>query len=260
MTLSTTSARARSCGSGHRGFTLLELLVGLTLLSVLALVLYSAFWLGMRSWQAAAAHHEDTENMRVAVDFLHNYLSNACPLLRREDAEQRLQFEGEPQRVLFVTDMPAHLGIAGLYEVVLELIEKGDDRELIATRTLLHPDLAPSETETAQFSQRAVLARGLKEARFAYFGEPPTHGSSPSKTPDEWQDQWIDAERLPTLVSLEVTPRLAKPWPRLVLRLHVDGVHRDTSAAASLDSLESEAATRPDSFFSNSQPAQRSQE
>ena len=223
----------------HRGFTLVELLVGLTLLAVMALVLYSAFWLGMRSWSAAAAHYEETEEIRLAVAFLRGYVSKAYPLLRREETEQRLQFEGDEHRLRFVTDMAPHLGIAGLYTVVVELVESAGERELIATRSLLYPDLEPSGTEAAQFTQRAVLARRLGEARFAYFGTPATGDSSQSDDSDQWQDQWSDAQRLPKLVSLEVTPKVGAPWPRLVLRLHVDGIRRDAAAPARHESLES---------------------
>jgi general secretion pathway protein J len=241
---------ARACRHQQKGFTLVELLVGLTLLGVMALILYSAFWLGIRSWQAAAARHEDTEDMRLTVDFLHNYLSKAYPLLRQEDTEQRLQFEGDEHQLRFVTDMASHLGTAGLYGIVLELIENGEERELIATRTLLHPDLDPAQIEAARFTQRAVLARKLDEARFAYFGTPPANDVSHSETPDQWQDQWTDTQRLPTLVSLEVTPTGGESWPRLVFRLHIDGMRRDASSALQHERLELGYPVERGDFFS----------
>jgi general secretion pathway protein J len=234
----------------QQGFTLVELLVGLTLLSVMALVLYSAFWLGMRSWQTATARHEDTEDMRLAADFFHAYLSKAYPLMRREDTEQRLQFEGNTHRLRFVTEMASHLGIAGLYMIVLELIEDGENRQLIATRTLFHSDLEPLQTEAGQFTQRAVLARNLSAAHFTYFGPLPASGFSQPEAPDQWQDQWTDAQRLPTLVGLEVTPNAGAPWPKLVFRLRVDGLRHDLSAKAQDRRPQWGPATQPGNFFS----------
>lgn len=248
---------AGACRRGQKGFTLVELLVGLTLLGILALVLYSGFWLGMRSWQAAGARHEGTEDIRLAVDFLHNYLTKAYPLLRQEDNEQRLQFEGDEHRLRFVTDMASHLGIAGLYTIVLELIDNGEERELIATRTLLHPDLVAEDPEAAGFTQRAVLARRLDEARFAYFGTPPASDFSPSEAVAQWQDQWTDAQRLPALVSLEISPVGGEPWPRLVLRLRVDGVRRDASIPARHDDSEPGSPMERGNFFSPSVAADR---
>lgn len=204
----------------------------------MSLVLYSGFWLGLRSWHAAAARHEDTEDIRLAVDFLQRYLSKAYPLLRREDTGQRLQFEGDEQRLRFVTDMAPHLGIGGLYTVVLELVENGDEHELAATRTLLHPDLDPSEAESGRFKQRAVLARELDKVRFAYFGTPGNSNSSGDKAADQWQDEWTDAQRLPVLVSIEVTPRVGAPWPTVVLPLRIDTVRHDTITTVRQDGLQ----------------------
>lgn len=261
MTVTAADVSTWSWRSGNQGFTLLELLVGLTLLTILALVLYSAFWLGMRSWQAAAARHQETEDLRVVVNFLQSYLSKAYPLLRREDNKQRLQFEGDEHRLRFVTDMAPHLGIAGLYTVVLELVENRGGHELIATRTLLHPDLDPPAIEAGRFTQRAVLARELGEARFAYFGTPAGSGSSPHQRPGQWHDQWAgDAQQLPTMVSLAVTPKAAKPWPPLVLRLRIDGTRRDKSTPASEESFQSESSAGRSNFLSTSMAEELSAE
>ncbi|MGF1614998.1 MAG: prepilin-type N-terminal cleavage/methylation domain-containing protein [Gammaproteobacteria bacterium] len=219
----------------HRGFTLVELLVGLTLLAVITLVLYSAFWLSLRSWEAAATHREQAEDMRLAVGFLQRYLSKAYPLLLREDTAHRLQFEGTERRLRFVTDMAPHLGTGGLHAFVVEFTENSDGGSLVVTRTLLHPDLDPMEA--AQFTQRAVLARRIGEARFAYFGALSDDRAAQGDLPERWHAHWTDARRLPKLVSLAVTPDAAQPWPELVVALHIDEVRRDASSARSPDRL-----------------------
>lgn len=219
------------------GFTLLELLVGLALLSLLTMTLYAGVRLGMRSWEAGEVRSEKSEEMRLVEGFLRRYLSGAYPLFLQEDNALRLQFEGSEQRLRFVAVMPAHLGVGGLYALTVELIGSDERARLVVTRTLAHPDVDPSAEAVTWVSHKAVLIDRLRSAQFAYFGlEQRASGREPD-TP-QWYDVWENTKLLPSLVRLQVIGEDGEPWPAIVVRLYLDeavvlggALHRSVSSA-----------------------------
>jgi general secretion pathway protein J len=66
-------------GSGRfGGFTLVEVLVALTLLSIVAVALFAAVRSGMRVTQAAEARAEQNQEMRVVSELLSRTLTGSC--------------------------------------------------------------------------------------------------------------------------------------------------------------------------------------
>mgnify|MGYP000517628363 CR=1 FL=1 len=60
-----------------RGFTLLEMLIALTLMGLLFTALFSAFYTLSRSWDAADSRISQTEDRRLIAEFLRRQLSQA---------------------------------------------------------------------------------------------------------------------------------------------------------------------------------------
>ena len=96
-----------------RGFTLLELLVAITLLGVLMAALFGALRLGARVWETGEARLDDSARVQVVQDFLRRRLGQTMPLTEVTDdphAAGELLFAGEPDRLRFVGLLPEHLG------------------------------------------------------------------------------------------------------------------------------------------------------
>ncbi len=53
---------------GADGYTLIELLLSLTIVGLLAASVYACFFCGIRSWQLGAARMEHQQNSRIAMD------------------------------------------------------------------------------------------------------------------------------------------------------------------------------------------------
>lgn len=204
----------------HGGFTLLELLISLTLISLTMVILYSGFWLGMRTWDAGETSTQQSEQMRLVANTLKHYLSQALPLMVRENRGWRLQFEGTEHTLRFISPMSPYLGTGGLYELALEVIEDRGKSQLKLTRTLLHPDRDP-DLESNEPAQ-AVLVDDLADVRFSYLGRQQAFFGN-RQTVQEWQDEWQDATRIPLLVRLELTTKKEQPWPPLIVAPQVDG-------------------------------------
>jgi len=102
------------------GMTLVELLVGLVLLSFLALMLTGSLRFSIRAWERTEVHMEASARIRLAQNLIRNYLSAARPVggrrrtRRTKTADRAPFFAGGPDQVEFVAPLPAHLGAGGL--------------------------------------------------------------------------------------------------------------------------------------------------
>jgi general secretion pathway protein J len=192
-----------------RGFTLLELLVTLTLLSMLALMLMGGLRLGGRVWERTTAEDQRTEDVRIAADFLRASVAEAYPLLDRSDATHpKLSFGGEPKALHYLAPMPLVLDAAGMARIDLHLERgtAGTGRLFIdLRRELAIADAAPLSS--------TLLLDQVQDLDIAYFG-----AAERGKAP-EWQDHWESAVALPELVRVRIAfpPGDKRIWPDLLI-------------------------------------------
>ena len=197
----------------HRGFTLIEVLLATALLvGGLALAfatVRSALAISQRGEQMAAHN----ERMRAVEGFLRRRLSMAMLTATTppDPTREPMYFLGEPQHMVFVSDLPGYLGRGGPYVHELQVRGSGDAQRLDLALTLVqngerieeNPPRAPE-----------ALADALRAVSFRYRGIDPRNGQL-----GEWQDRWEDTRRLPSLVSISVTPRQGPAWPPMVVAL-----------------------------------------
>jgi prepilin-type N-terminal cleavage/methylation domain-containing protein len=170
------------------GFTLLELLVGLTLMGLLAVLLSDTLRSGL---DVGARVEKSGAEARAALrvhDTFHRLVESAFPL-RVDDAQGVfLQFRGEARSLTLVApagaDQPGGLPV---HAIALT----GDGLMLTSGRR-------PPRT----------IASVPEGAAFAYFG-PPDRGE-----PAQWLASWRDRTAFPLLVRLRVPG-----WPDAVGRL-----------------------------------------
>lgn len=191
----------------QRGFTLIEMLVALSISALLVSLVYGAVRIGQRSANAMNVQTENTEIMRIGWQFLHDALTRARPVATLDTPDDRTGFNGTHEGLRFVAAMPAYVGLGGLTRIRLTTERTHSGRQLLLTRERfdrLSSTAAPDDIE------RAVLVDELDRLRIAYFGK-----SGPDASP-AWHSDWTDPEHLPNLVSISVTPEQGRPWPVLV--------------------------------------------
>jgi len=88
--------------SSQGGFSLLEMLVGLTLLALISVAVTQSVRTGLRLWQAAEANDTETEWQQTEW-LIERWLSRAVSP-REFDVDSRLVFEGNENGVRFVVD------------------------------------------------------------------------------------------------------------------------------------------------------------
>lgn len=197
----------------QEGLTLLELLISMTLMSLILILLFGGLRLANRSWDAGQARAEETTEVRLVTRLLRRTLRQLVPTIVQDTMGAHLAFEGMGQSLTFTAPLPAHLGPGGLYVITLSLNESGDAGQL---RLVAHPYRPESNSDAAgPGTETVVLVEGVQEGAFTYFGSPdPTQ-------PPAWSDRWDSPLRLPQLVRLRLTTG-SLAWPELTVALKND--------------------------------------
>ncbi|MFO7959091.1 MAG: type II secretion system protein GspJ [Candidatus Brocadiia bacterium] len=183
----------------NRGFTLLEMLVAMTLMAVLAGALYASLSAGFRGRRVTEAALEPARRGTAALALLGPDLDCAVPptgLLAGEFlGEEATGEDGEPaDAVRFHALAREQSGAAPPFpmrKVELSLATDVETGETALLRRTVHNLLAPEEPEPTE----EVLCRGVRALELAYYD-----GSA-------WMDSWDSTtagDVLPLAVSVTV--------------------------------------------------------
>lgn len=187
------------------GFTLLELLVAMTLLGLLALLLSGGLGFGTRAWERGEAAAASAEELRLVQGFLRRTIGEAYPHYVTEDGGGRVDFEGQARELRFLAPLPAALGPGARSRIKLRLEEREGELQLVAA---LRPELAPEGVPAVE----EVLLRRVRSLDFAYFGS-----QRPDSAP-RWNDEWREQVEMPKLVRVRVAfADGRREWPELVV-------------------------------------------
>lgn len=209
------SSRSKATGRRHpreSGFTLLELLIAMTLLALLVAMLFGGMRLGTRAWEANDQRIEDSARLEIVQGFMRRLISQAYPLDRTERRpRRRIVFEGMPDAVTFPALLPPHLGFGGFQLVDFRLDDGANGKRLVMSwrRFTGEADEVPPDEPEGE----TVLFDRIAGVEFAYFGAP-ARGQPP-----RWHERWDDVTRLPSLVRVRVEfgDGDARRWPELVI-------------------------------------------
>jgi general secretion pathway protein J len=194
------------------GFTLVELLIAITLLGLLMAALFSGLQLGARAWERSEERLDRSARLQVVQDFLRDRLVQAYPLEADDAARRaRLVFEGNVDSLRFVTLMPEHLG-TGFAEFVLAVDDQSDTRRLVVRWRPFEP-ARPVPGATEAEPQFKVLLDEIEGLEISYYGAPSRD------LPVAWYEQWLEARAMPELVRIHVSfpPGDQRYWPDLIV-------------------------------------------
>ena len=199
----------------HRGFTLLEILVAVTLLALLVMMAYGTLRTAVKSMRSGEALIERTDRLRTAQEFLRRQLSHAMPLAfeRMEDTGENHVFMADRDTLRFVAPMPGHLSRGGPHVQWLTL-----DGDVLEFDHAQLNGYDPENPKAGNKREPVVLLEGIREAKFEFRELDPETGEL-----GEWESDWEDPQRLPLLVRLNVEfdEDTRQHWPDLEIPLLV---------------------------------------
>lgn len=192
------------------GFTLVELLVAITLLSFIFVGLFGGFRLGARVWEAGTQRGEESIQISSAQDFVRRNLRQAwIPHQARYAHSDEPVFEGTTELLRFIAPSPSQLQVGGLAEFQLAVVEMDGRRDL----TLSWRPYPPSISLTGSgFRHSVVLIDAVEDVAFAYYAQ-----FLPDAKPG-WYGRWNASTLLPQLVRMRVEFPAGDPrrWADLI--------------------------------------------
>ena len=199
------------------GFTLVELLLAVTLMSLLLALAYGGFKAATQASQRGQVLLEETGKLRITQQFIRRQLNQMLPLefLQEGDADELpVLFTGTAQRIEFVAPMPGYLGSGGPQVQRMEVLPEDDHLALFFSHAL-YEGYSP---ELMYERDPVLLLEGLEFAQFEFLGY------DESGELGNWTTTWEDGSVLPLAVRLDVgLPEGSKvAWPVLLTGVRID--------------------------------------
>jgi general secretion pathway protein J len=198
------------------GFSLVEILLALVLMSMLLALAYGGLRASTRATDKGQAILEESGRIRMAHQFVRKTLNQMAFLGFDENEADgtRIVFVGEANRIRFVAPMPGYLGFGGPQVQELALVPGDEGQELVLSHALLQG----FEEQNLYLRDPIVLVDKIESAQFSFLGR------------DEegellgWVNQWENTGVLPVSVSLDIefTEDVYLSWPLLTASVRVD--------------------------------------
>jgi len=196
------------------GFTLLELVIAMTLMGLVLVIVYGGLRLGMRGWDTGEQRAARMDEIRLAQEFIRRQLNQSMTVFYNDERQGRIvAFTGEPQTIAWVTPLLTHLGLGGLYLVQLDVVEASTGAGLRMRWRPFRPNDADNTENNKDNDEETLLLEGVSEVQWSYFG-----AEDPTTQESEWRERWQNIQQRPQLVRLHLALPGAN-WPDLVAQL-----------------------------------------
>jgi general secretion pathway protein J len=185
------------------GFTLIEVIVALTILGFIILMVSGTFRLGLSAWEKGDSIKEDYQKIRMISQLVSRQIKSAVPYkMKTEKAEgDYLAFEGKPHSLRFVSALAMKAKRPeGFVYVVYQFKDEGDKKG----RLVLYEQRALNRNffeDDLKEDSALTLFEGVSQVRFEYYRE----GDQEKNQKEEWVEEWNAKEEKELPKALRMT-------------------------------------------------------
>lgn len=172
--------------SRRGGFTLLELILSITILIVVTIIIGSGFRLGVKAWERGEWEANETQRLRAVSGLMSQQLKSAYPYEMELNGEKVIIFQGESSSLLFVTTLTGDGGVKWVRYSF-------KDGALLFKEGRL-PDKKFEEEIEKTSEDEEVIDRDITEFKFEYLSND-----------GEWEESWEFGKNLPKAVRVKLT-------------------------------------------------------
>lgn len=188
-------------GQSAKGFTLLEMLIAVTLVALMALSLWAVFRISIRSWSRGTNFIDENQRHRSILDLVRKQMASAYGLIAPADPDlgsvPRLIFSGTETGMKFISLNSLRFQESpGLTFVIYEIVQDSNGAYSLVEKEARYLGRAAEQEVSAEQSKPTPIFSNLISCVFEYF--------DPENRHDPWVREW-DGEklrRLPEAVSI----------------------------------------------------------
>jgi general secretion pathway protein J len=193
------------------GFTLIEVMIAMTLMSIMMVLLVSSLRTSAESWEIGEKKISQVNENAVVYHFFRRHLSSAKPFSNiNEHGEQAFSFQGDADSLQFVSSFPASASRKGLQLFEIERIRKNQG----SIQVTISPFFPLTDGQELQ-REEETLIKQVSDLKISYFSR---------EKPDEsgaWQGRWKDKQVLPELVKIKIELNDDRYWPEFIISLKI---------------------------------------
>jgi general secretion pathway protein J len=194
----------------NNGFTLIEIMIAMVVLSMMMLLLFSSLHTANKHWQIGEIRSDKNNELRLASHFIRKQISQAVPLVWVDKNERQLLFSGEKDTLSFTAQLPSHRGGGGLYFLTMHTVDIESSKQLGLHYSLIQPDNAPLDSSITDETDYVDLIENIDEVSFSYFGKEDINMEA------QWYDKWPSKKVMPKMVRINLsTTNPDKVWPEI---------------------------------------------
>lgn len=197
------------------GFTLVELLVALTILSMVLTLLGSSVRFGARVAETVESRIALNQEIYLVQRMLRRQLQQALPALGRNGNMQRgLDFKAASDRIEFLAPAVSRAIRPGTYRFTLRIDQPATGQGIGKTlvMTYVREGFELDENSGTAEPQEVVILSGFASGEFSYLGVTGRSGAN-------WLPEWSHTSSLPGLIRLRIRyPAAARSvWTDLIV-------------------------------------------
>jgi general secretion pathway protein J len=191
------------------GFTLVELLISMTLLALILTILFGGLRMSSKVWDAAEKNSVKNTHLVSLQNFLHRQFSQIIPYQINQNTDKNIVFFGEANRIHMIARMASRHDSGGLYLISIAVEKTENGTELVLRRVVSNPQFI--DFELLKKTEKLVLAEDVDQLNFQYYGSGSKTGQA------RWMPAWTVQTRLPLLIRMDLSFTSNRKWPVLVV-------------------------------------------